>query len=114
MGLFDFLKPKKEKTDEASAAEADSLMPLDGADLAGIDPPETRYTQEYQDFLASQEAACESETTAGAEYPVVSPEGFCGRFERCSASLIEEPETCDVCIFFCDRDNTCRWPDQAQ
>ena len=24
--------------------------------------------------------------------PQVSPEGFCGRFERCSSSLIEEPE----------------------
>ncbi len=56
MGLFGFLKSKKKKAAEASAAEADGLMQLDGGGLAGIEPPETRYTQEYQDFLASQEA----------------------------------------------------------
>ena len=49
-----------------------------------------------------------------ANYPTVSPEGFCPRFERCSTSLIEEPEYCEVCVFFCDRDATCRWPDRAQ
>ncbi len=47
-------------------------------------------------------------------YPAVSPEGFCARFERCLTSLIEEPETCDVCIYFCDGDATCRWPEQTQ
>ncbi len=47
-------------------------------------------------------------------YPAVSPEGFCPRFDRCSTSLIEEPEYCEVCVFFCDRDATCRWPDRAQ
>ena len=26
------------------------------------------------------------------ECPKVDPEGFCARFERCSSSLIEEPE----------------------
>lgn len=55
MGLFDFLKRKK-KTGEA-APGADALLDLDDVDPAMIDPPETRYTQEYQDFLAQQEAA---------------------------------------------------------
>ena len=55
MGLFDFLKRKK-KTGEA-APEADALLDLSDVDPAAIDPPETRYTQEYQDFLAQQEAA---------------------------------------------------------
>ena len=55
MGLFDFLKRKK-KTGEA-APEADALLDLSDVDPAEIDPPETRYTQEYQDLLAQQEAA---------------------------------------------------------
>ncbi len=55
MGLFDFLKRKK-KTGEA-APEADALLDLNDVDPAAIDPPETRYTQEYQDFLAQQESA---------------------------------------------------------
>ncbi len=46
--------------------------------------------------------------------PVVAPEGFCARFDRCLTSLIEEPETCEVCVFFLDRDSTCRWPEPAQ
>ena len=55
MGLFDFLKRKK-KTGEAAPAAA-ALLDLNDVDPAMIDPPETRYTQEYQDFLAQQEAA---------------------------------------------------------
>ena len=47
-------------------------------------------------------------------YPRVSPEGFCPRFDRCSTSLIEEPEYCEVCRHFSDRDSTCRWPEAAQ
>ena len=50
MGLFDFLKRKK-KTDEASDGPIDL-----GADaLPGVDPPETRFTQEYRDFLEGLE-----------------------------------------------------------
>ncbi len=56
MGFFDFLKPKKKKKSETAAdAAADAVMELE-VDPADIDPPETRYTQEYRDFLASQEA----------------------------------------------------------
>lgn len=43
-------------------------------------------------------------------WPVVDPEGFCAFFDRCDTSLIEEPETCDVCNFYCDRDSSCRCP----
>ena len=48
------------------------------------------------------------------DYPAVAPEGFCGRFDRCVTSLIEEPEYCEVCRYYCDRDGTCRWPAPAQ
>ena len=48
------------------------------------------------------------------EYPAVSPEGFCPRFDRCSTSLIEEPEYCEVCRFYRDRDSVCLWPEKAQ
>jgi hypothetical protein len=51
MGLFDFLKRKKK---EAEAAPGE-VFSLDDVDPSVIDPPETRYTQEYQDFLASKE-----------------------------------------------------------
>ena len=54
MGLFSFLKRKKKKPDPET--EPEELLMLDEAGLEGIDPPETRYTQEYQDFLAAQEA----------------------------------------------------------
>ena len=114
MGLFDFLKSKKRKKKEAAGKTAEETMRLDGVDLSGVEPTETRYTQEYQDYLAAQKAAEKSEEPAVKEYPAASPEGFCARFDRCSASLIEEPESCEVCKSFCDSDATCRWPEQAQ
>ena len=46
--------------------------------------------------------------------PTVSPEDFCGRFDRCGSSLMEEPEYCEVCRFYRDRDGTCRWPEKVQ
>lgn len=57
MGLFDAFRSKKKKQADISAGETDDLLHLDDVDLSGSDPPETRYTQEYQDFLADQEAA---------------------------------------------------------
>lgn len=42
------------------------------------------------------------------KYPEVDPNGFCAGFDRCCTSLIEEPETCDVCNFYSDKDGTCR------
>lgn len=53
MGFFDFLKSKKKKA-EAEAEKAEVLgLEVDPAD---IDPPETRYTEEYREFLETQEA----------------------------------------------------------
>lgn len=46
-------------------------------------------------------------------YPKTEPEGFCGRFERASYSLIEEPESCDVCIYYRDTDSVCTFEDPA-
>ena len=47
---------KKKKKAESTGSEPADLQHIDEADLAGIEPLETRYTQEYQDFLATQEA----------------------------------------------------------
>ena len=53
MGFFDFLKSKKKKA-EAEAEKAEVLgLEVDPAD---IDPPETRYTEEYRKFLETQGA----------------------------------------------------------
>ena len=55
MGLFDFLRRKKKNKN----AEIERSMPatLEGFDPSTVVPPDTRYTQEYHDFLAAQEAA---------------------------------------------------------
>ncbi len=70
MGFFDFLKSKKKKA-EAEKAEVLGLE----VDPADIDPPETRYTEEYQEFLEAQEAGelPEEENAPCAEG--ASPEG---------------------------------------
>ena len=109
MGLFDFLRSKKKRKKKAAQSEAEGAMRLDGVDLSGVEPTETRYTQEYQDYLAKQEAE-----RTGPQYPAVSPEGFCAGFERCASSLIEEPEHCEVCVFFSEGDSTCRRPEKVQ
>ena len=56
MGLFDFWKKRKKKAAAAAAAEAAATADLSGVDPAEIVPPETRYTQDYKDYLASREA----------------------------------------------------------
>lgn len=70
MGFFDFLKSKKKKA-EAEKAEVLGLE----VDPADIDPPETRYTEEYREFLEAQEAGelPEEENAPCAEG--ASPEG---------------------------------------
>lgn len=47
-------------------------------------------------------------------WPQVEENGFCGHFERIDLSLIEEPETCDVCRFYCGVDSSCRYPQVQQ
>ena len=54
------------------------------------------------------------EAPAGDGTRRVSPDGFCGRFERCRSSLIEEPEYCEVCRFYRERDSVCAWPERVQ
>ena len=54
MGLIAFLKSKFGKNKEEKKTENDVVMTLK-ADPADIDPPETRFTEEYKDFLESQE-----------------------------------------------------------
>ena len=51
MGLFDFLKSRKKKREETPEGAAAQVQRLDDVDLSGIEPPETRYTQEYRDYL---------------------------------------------------------------
>ena len=62
MGLFDFLKSKKRKKEPVPEAGTEEVIDLGDVEQLEIDAPETRYTQEYQDFLAAQEAAegCEA------------------------------------------------------
>ncbi|MBR4691918.1 MAG: hypothetical protein IKP17_04080 [Oscillospiraceae bacterium] len=56
MGLFDFLSSKKKKRRGAAGDEPAPVQELGDVEALGIDPPETRYTQEYKDYLASLEA----------------------------------------------------------
>ncbi len=69
MGLFDFLKKKKKKKEDAApgseAEEAMEAAVLDDSQLEGIEPPETRFTEEYREYLAAQEAAGEVRGPAG-------------------------------------------------
>ena len=67
MGFFDRFKSKKKKGETAPAGETEVLRGLEDVDLSGIEPPETRYTQEYQDFLASQEGSGECGGSSEAE-----------------------------------------------
>ena len=55
MGLFDLFKSKKQKAEAPSEPAAEDLVSLDGAELEELTPPETRYTREYQDYLAARE-----------------------------------------------------------
>ena len=47
-------------------------------------------------------------------WPQVGEDDFCGRFERIDLSLIEEPETCEVCRFYQTADSSCRHPQVQQ
>ena len=57
MGLFDFFRSRKKKKELAARSTPERLVvDLNGVDPSAINPPETRFTQEYKDFLASQGA----------------------------------------------------------
>ncbi len=70
MGLFDFLK-KKKKTGAAGREESEGGEELSVILPPETEPPETRYTQEYQDFLA----ALEEDERAGEESEDPADEG---------------------------------------
>lgn len=53
MGLIAFLKSRFGRKKEKK--ENDEMMTL-STDTSGFVPPETRFTEEYKDFLASQDA----------------------------------------------------------
>ena len=53
MGLIAFLKSRFGRKKEKK--ENDEVMTL-STDTSGFVPPETRFTEEYKDFLASQDA----------------------------------------------------------
>ena len=59
MKWFDFFRSKRKKKKAGSLSEAAELQDLSGVDPAEIVPPESRFTQEFKDFLASQEVAAE-------------------------------------------------------
>ena len=78
MGLFDFFRKRKrkKKSESVSVIETDQLMGLDDVAPSEINPPETRYTKEYQDYLASLEAAEQqrSRSEEGASESDAAPE----------------------------------------
>ena len=72
MGFFDFLKSKKRKQAEAEAAAQAEVQALE-VDPSEIDPPETRFTEEYREFLETQEAAQRSAAPTAEELPGEEP-----------------------------------------
>lgn len=64
MGLFSFLKRKK----KAAYENGDTgHVDLSGVDLSDTADLETRYTQEYSDYLASQKTPESREAICGQE-----------------------------------------------
>ena len=72
MGLIAFLKSKFGKNKEEKKTENDVVMTLK-ADPADIDPPETRFTEEYREFLETQEAAQRSAAPTAEDFPAEEP-----------------------------------------
>ena len=102
-----------------AASRSETVVPLrvSGAlyGVLDVDSPVTDRFSEA-DRLGLEAFACVLERALADEkaYPAADPAGFCARFDRTDTSLIEEPEYCEVCRSFCDRDGTCRWPEKVQ
>lgn len=86
MGLFDFWKKRRKK-----AVPQGETAELSGVDPGEIVPPETRYTPEYQEFLAAREA--EERGRASAEEEKNEPE--CGG--QAGPQPFPEEENKEVC-----------------
>ena len=56
MKLADWFRTKKQEWFGRKEEQPAEIQPLD-ADLSEIEPPETRFTEDYRDFLTQQEAA---------------------------------------------------------
>lgn len=75
MKLINWMKAKKQKSKEKRQAKQEQIerriggapneILLDGD--TGIEPPPTRFTEEYREFLAQQEAAGESDRETPVE-----------------------------------------------
>ena len=63
MGLIAFLKSRFGRKKEKK--ENDEVMTL-STNTSGFVPPETRFTEEYKDFLASQDATSQDATSQDA------------------------------------------------
>ena len=93
MGLFAFLKRKKKKAETAAEPKVD-LKSVDLSEPADLD---TRYTPEYQAYLAEQEAArlrAEAEAeAAAANRAVPSDAGTAPEAPEDAAAPAADPET---------------------
>ena len=56
MKLADWFRAKKQQWFGGQEEQPAAVQPLE-ADLSEIDPPETRFTEDYREFLKQQEAA---------------------------------------------------------
>lgn len=56
MKLADWFRAKKQQWFGGKEEQPATFQPLE-ADLSEIDPPETRFTEDYREFLSQQEAA---------------------------------------------------------
>ena len=100
MGLLDFFRTRKKKKELAARSVPERLMvDLNDVDPAAINPPETRFTQEYKDFLASQGAIDRTGDRPEDGTPARGPEEAapvceCGAEEPAPAA---EEEAAPVC-----------------
>ena len=87
MGLFDFLKKWKKKK-EAEAPEG-TLDPSQ-VDPSEINPPPTRFTEEYQEFLAGIEAGVREQVRTSGEESTEEPCEGDGAQEPCESENAQE------------------------
>lgn len=65
MKLFDFFRSRRKKKKTGPMSEPVELEDLSSVDPAELDPPETRFTREYEEFLNTLEAEERSGEAAG-------------------------------------------------
>ncbi len=101
MGLLDFFRTRKKKKELAARSAPERLVvDLNDVDPAAINPPETRFTQEYKDFLASQGAIDRTGDRPEDGTPARGPEEAapvceCGAEEPAPATEEEAAPVCE-------------------